>query len=191
MGKRRMIKHLAIAALIAPTAWLASCSSSGAGGGREPVAVDLIQGTGCSAAPRPPGERLPLVMARADVDRLRIDAVAHAQARRHPAPPIRLAPLRDGPVVYRMGSIVVIGASRRHAAPATIWFFAYDREAPARPVPATSGEAGRSRVRDLMALGDWSGAEVRFELPPLEPGSTIAVLLQDDASGRCLAACAL
>jgi hypothetical protein len=76
--------------------------------------------------------------------------------------------------------------------PSTIWVASYDREA---TVEIDRGEnAGqsftyRNVVEKLMKVGPWNAdAPTSFPLPQPSPGEGIAVWLQDDRSGRILAA---
>jgi hypothetical protein len=76
--------------------------------------------------------------------------------------------------------------------PSTIWVASYDQEA---TVDIPRGEnAGRTItyrniVDKLMKVGPWRGdGRARFPLPQPAPGEGIAVWLQDDHSGRILAA---
>lgn len=83
----------------------------------------------------------------------------------------------------------VTGEARR---PSTIWVASYDQSA---SVEIERGEnAGqsftyRNVVEKLMKVGPWRGeGPVTFSLPQPAPGEGIAVWLQDDRSGRILAA---
>lgn len=74
----------------------------------------------------------------------------------------------------------------------TIWIASYDRAA---TVEISRGEnAGRSItysnvVDKLMRVGPWTGSDPRsISLPQPDPGAGVAIWLQDDATGRILAA---
>jgi hypothetical protein len=76
--------------------------------------------------------------------------------------------------------------------PSTIWVASYDREA---TVDIDRGEnAGRSFtyhnvVEKLMKVGPWHpGAPASLPLPQPGPGEGVAIWLQDDRTGRILAA---
>ena len=61
-------------------------------------------------------------------------------------------------------------------------------------VPIRAGENGgktlpqRNIVRQLVKLGEWTGEERRFALPPAAPGLATAILVQRPAGGAILAA---
>lgn len=76
--------------------------------------------------------------------------------------------------------------------PSTIWVASYDQEA---TVQIERGEnAGQTYtyhnvVEKLMRVGPWNGnGQAAFPLPQPAPGEGVAVWLQDDRSGRILAA---
>jgi hypothetical protein len=77
--------------------------------------------------------------------------------------------------------------------PATVWLVRYDPKV--RWVSIRAGENNgrklphRDVVRELVALGDWTGAAISFALPAAkEPGLTSAVLVQAGKGGPIVAA---
>ena len=79
-----------------------------------------------------------------------------------------------------------------HQEPSTLWVASYDKAA---PVEIERGEnAGRqftyrNVVEKLLKVGPWQGTGPdRFPLPQPGPGEGVAVWLQDDRTGRILAA---
>ena len=73
----------------------------------------------------------------------------------------------------------------------TLWLVRYDPRTIA--VPIRAGENGgrtiphRNIVRQLVPLGRWTGAPVRFALPPARPGLRSALLLQAGTGGAIIA----
>lgn len=73
----------------------------------------------------------------------------------------------------------------------TLWLVRYDPRTIA--VPIRAGENGgrtiphRNIVRQLVALGSWSGPSVRFTLPVARAGLRTALLLQDGTGGAIIA----
>jgi hypothetical protein len=96
-----------------------------------------------------------------------------------------------GPELEIAGDAVRIGAGEGGSS--TVWLVRYDPGV--RQVAIKAGENGgrtlphRAVVRQLTRLGDWTGAPVRFALPPAtEPGLSAAVLVQRGAGGPITAA---
>jgi hypothetical protein len=94
----------------------------------------------------------------------------------------------SGPSSNASGGTLDIGAGRGAA---TIWLVRYDPRTIA--VPIRAGENGgrtlphRNVVRQLTALGRWSGRPVHIGLPPTSPGLASAVLLQSGVGGPIIA----
>ena len=94
-----------------------------------------------------------------------------------------------GPAIASDGRSVAIGAA---AGKATIWLVRYDPRTIA--VPIRAGENGgrtiphRNIVRQLVALGPWSGRPIRYPLPPAAAGLASALLLQAGTGGPIIAA---
>lgn len=103
------------------------------------------------------------------------------------------SPHEAGIAIHREAGMLaaeITGGDARR--PSTIWVASYDQEA---TVDIPRGEnAGRTIVyrnivEKLMKVGPWRGdGPARFPLPQPAPGEGIAVWLQDDDSGRILAA---
>ena len=97
-----------------------------------------------------------------------------------------------GPMVDIVGDkVTVAGATPR--APATVWLVRYDPRIV--QVPIQRGENGgrtlphRNVVRQLVKLGEWSGAARAFTLPaPDRAGLKTAVLVQVGRGGAIVAA---
>jgi hypothetical protein len=100
-----------------------------------------------------------------------------------------------GPVVNATGGAVSLAAGKT-TDPATVWLVRYDpRE---QWVSIRAGEnAGRrlphrNIVRELTALGTWSGSAASFALPPeRDPQLRSAVLVQQGTGGPIIAAAKL
>lgn len=79
-----------------------------------------------------------------------------------------------------------------HPLPCVIWAAIFDREASVeidRGVNAGQVRTYRNVVGKLMRFGPWNGRDrMRIPLPQPGPGEGIAVWLQDERSGRILAA---
>jgi hypothetical protein len=87
---------------------------------------------------------------------------------------------------------VSIGAGTAPEDAADVFLVRYD---PAMvPVPVARGENGgrtlphKNVVREFTRLGGWSGAPVRFALPPASDGLKTAILVQSAYTGPILAA---
>ena len=98
----------------------------------------------------------------------------------------------DGPQITSDGHFVRLGAAKASAA-ATVWLVRYDPRT--LQVPIRAGEnSGRTLphrdiVRELVKLGEWTGARASFALPPLrQTGLTSAVLIQRGSGGAIIAA---
>ncbi|TPG09936.1 DUF1223 domain-containing protein [Sphingomonas oligophenolica] len=99
---------------------------------------------------------------------------------------------KGGPALEAAGDAVKVGALT-NAKPSTVWLVRYDPKS--REVPIRAGENGgktlphRDIVRQLVKLGDWRGAAVRYPLPaPSESGLRTAVLVQQGTGGAITAA---
>ena len=97
-----------------------------------------------------------------------------------------------GPVVSVDHSAVRIAGQAANGAPATVWLVRYDPRT--LQVPVRAGENGgrtlshRNVVRELVALGKWSGAATTFALPSTrEVGLNAAVLVQRGSGGPIVA----
>lgn len=88
----------------------------------------------------------------------------------------------------------LIPASKaKPAKPGVVWLVRYDPRV--IQVAIQRGENGgrtlphRNVVRELVRLGDWTGAEARYPLPaPRAPGLKTAVMVQDGLGGPIIAA---
>jgi hypothetical protein len=84
---------------------------------------------------------------------------------------------------------VMIGAGKGRA---ILWLVRYDPRT--IPVPIRAGENGgrtiahRNIVRQLVRLGDWTGASASFRLPASAPGLVGAVIAQQSIGGPIIAA---
>ena len=105
----------------------------------------------------------------------------------------KAGPPRGGPDIASTGDngirLGVAAAKQR----STVWLVRYDPRS--RNVPIRAGENSgktlphRDIVRELVKLGDWSGAAATFALPnPREPGLAAAVLVQRGTGGPIIAA---
>jgi hypothetical protein len=98
-----------------------------------------------------------------------------------------------GPETRFSGGEVTIGAGPAPARPATVWLVRYDPGVVMVPI-ARGENAGRTLphrhvVRELVALGPWTGQARTWRLPPAgRPGLATAVLVQAGAGGAILAA---
>ena len=98
----------------------------------------------------------------------------------------------SGPAVAIRGGRVTVGAGPARAKPATVWLVRYDPRT--LNVPIRAGENGgrtlphRNIVRELTAIGRWTGPGATFALPAARPGLATAVLVQDGPGGAILAA---
>jgi hypothetical protein len=101
----------------------------------------------------------------------------------------RFARPAGGPIIGRNGAAVSVGAGKGNA---SVWLVRYDPRTIA--VPIRAGENGgrtiahRNIVRQLVRLGQWSGAPVRFAIPAAPAGLSSAVLIQQGAGGPIVAA---
>lgn len=103
----------------------------------------------------------------------------------------RAAAAPAGPAIQLEGSTIVVPAGKA-ATPATLWLVRYDPRTV--QVAIRAGENGgrtiphRNIVRDLVALGTWTGTAARFRLPPAVAGTNAALLLQTGRGGPIIAA---
>ncbi|VVT21868.1 conserved exported hypothetical protein [Sphingomonas sp. EC-HK361] len=94
-----------------------------------------------------------------------------------------------GPGIGGDGRAVTVGAG---AGKGTLWLVRYDPRTIA--VPIRAGENGgrtiphRNIVRQLIALGPWTGTPARYALPAAPRGLATAVLLQAGKGGPIVAA---
>ncbi|HEX7848858.1 MAG TPA: DUF1223 domain-containing protein [Sphingomonas sp.] len=101
----------------------------------------------------------------------------------------RFARPASGPAITRDGATVGIAAGKGSA---TVWLVRYDPRTIA--VPIRAGENGgrtiahRNIVRQLVRLGQWTGAAARFATPAAPAGLSSAVLIQQGAGGAIIAA---
>ena len=99
----------------------------------------------------------------------------------------KAGPARGGPALATDGSGIRVGALT-NAKPSSVWLVRYDPRP--RDVPIRAGENGgktlphRDIVRQLVKLGDWTGAAVNYPLPAAtEQGLRTAVLVQQGTGG--------
>jgi hypothetical protein len=99
---------------------------------------------------------------------------------------------KGGPTIDAKDGAVTLSAGKT-AQPATVWLVRYDPRV--RWVSIRAGENNgrklphRDVVRELVALGDWTGTAAAFRLPPAkETGLTSAVLVQASKGGPIIAA---
>lgn len=98
----------------------------------------------------------------------------------------------SGPPVAIGGGRVTLGAGAARARPATVWVVRYDPRT--LDVPIRAGENGgrtlphRNIVRQLTAIGRWTGPAESYALPPAPRGLATAVLVQDGQGGAIIAA---
>jgi hypothetical protein len=94
-----------------------------------------------------------------------------------------------GPSIGNDGRAVTVGAG---AGKGTLWLVRYDPRTIS--VPIRAGENGgrtiphRNIVRQLVALGRWTGAPARYALPAAPHGLATALLLQAGTGGLIVAA---
>jgi hypothetical protein len=107
----------------------------------------------------------------------------------------RTRPATDATVTLSSGR-VEIGAGQAPKAGADVWLVRYDPRV--RQVAIQRGENNgktlphRDVVRELIRLGGWNGASVRFAAPsPTDPALRTAVLVQGKNGGPILAAARL
>lgn len=97
----------------------------------------------------------------------------------------------SGPSIELNGTDIVVAAGKT-ATPATLWLVRYDPRT--IQVAIRAGENSgrtlphRNIVRDLVALGTWSGSAARFRLPAAVAGTNVALLLQAGRGGPIIAA---
>ena len=126
------------------------------------------------------------------------EVVVNGRASGVGADPDRLATLirandrgAEGPVIALTADSARISAAAGKAR-AEVWLVRYDPRL--IQVPIKAGENGgktlpqRNIVRQLVKLGDWTGADVRFAFPRAEPDLETAVLVQGPGGGPILAA---
>jgi len=107
--------------------------------------------------------------------------ISAARSDAQPAPEISLAE-----------SEVTIGAGAPPEDAADVWLVRYDPNIV--QVLVARGENGgrtlphKNVVHDFVRLGGWSGAAVRFDLPPATDGLKTAILVQSAYTGPILAA---
>jgi hypothetical protein len=94
-----------------------------------------------------------------------------------------------GPMISREAGAVAIGTGKGSA---TVWLVRYDPRTIA--VPIRAGENGgrtiahRNIVRQLVRLGQWTGAPLHLAVPQGPASLSSAVLLQQGAGGAIIAA---
>ena len=93
-----------------------------------------------------------------------------------------------GPTIAQADGSLTIGTGKGTA---TVWLVRYDPRTIA--VPIRAGENGgrtiahRNVVRQLVPLGQWTGARLRLALPVAPAGLSSAVLLQQGRGGAIIA----
>ena len=97
-----------------------------------------------------------------------------------------------GPALTVADRRLTIAAGPSASRPATVWLVRYDpREI---DVPIRGGEntgrtlPHRNLVTGLIKLGDWTGADTTYALPPAPAGMASAILVQDGTAGPIIAA---
>ena len=96
----------------------------------------------------------------------------------------------DGPTIAVDGVKVAIGAAPT-VKPATVWVVDYDPRRVA--VPIRAGENGgrtlphRNIVKQLVAVGTWTGAAATYDAPSRPAGLARAVLIQSGKGGAIVA----
>ncbi len=105
---------------------------------------------------------------------------------------IRSARHTGGPSIVVAGNRITVGAASG-VKPATVWVVRYDPRS--NNVPIRAGENGgrtlphRNIVRQLDAVGTWSGSAASFTLPPNpNPILRTAILVQSGKGGAIVAA---
>ncbi len=103
-------------------------------------------------------------------------------------------PRSGGPALAAKGNVISVAASAA-ARPATIWYVAYDPRTVQVPIRAGENDGRtlphRNIVRQLVALGSWSGKASSFTAPATPAGLKRAVLVQSGNGGPILAAARL
>jgi len=100
----------------------------------------------------------------------------------------------SGPALSLQGASVAVAAAPSKT-PATVWQVAYDPRTV--QVPIRAGENGgrtlphRNVVRQLIAIGSWSGKAQAYPLAPVPAGLSRAVLVQTGKGGAIVAAARL
>lgn len=93
-------------------------------------------------------------------------------------------------VTIERDTLVVGSASRTHQS--TVWLVSYDPRTLQVPIRAGENDgrtlAHQNIVRAIEKLGDWSGSQRVFHLPPARPGLARAVLVQAGDGGPIIAA---
>jgi hypothetical protein len=119
-------------------------------------------------------------------------AVVGSDRRAFDAAVARAGVPRGGPAIGSDGHTVRLGQAAA-GMPATVWLVRYDPRT--RNVAIRAGEnSGRTLphrdiVRELVKLGEWTGPQAAFALPPpREPGLASAVLVQRGQGGTIIAA---
>lgn len=101
-------------------------------------------------------------------------------------------PADPGPTIGQTGAILVVGADRRTARPATIWLVAYDPRTLLVPIGAGENRGRtlphRNVVRGLRAIGRWSGHTVRIVLPAVGRWRRVVLVQASDGGGIIAAA---
>ena len=97
-----------------------------------------------------------------------------------------------GPTIMASSNAVAIGAGRART-PATVWLVRYDPRTLSVPIRAGENNGKtlphRDIVRNLTALGTWTGKPVRFALPTSsDPVLRTAVFVQQGKGGAIVAA---
>jgi hypothetical protein len=86
---------------------------------------------------------------------------------------------------------ITIGSGMTPDATATLWLLRYSKS---EDVKITRGENSgstiryRNVVREVTPVGNWQGQTTSLTLPPLDPASSYAVILQNENLGPILAA---
>jgi hypothetical protein len=102
----------------------------------------------------------------------------------------RAGPARGGPAISVRNGALTLAAGKD--VPSTIWLVRYDPRTV--EVPIRAGENGgrtlphRNIVRELVKLGNWSGAVTELPLPSAPRGLSSAVLVQQGTGGPITAA---
>ena len=102
----------------------------------------------------------------------------------------REGPAHGGPAIGVAGDRVTLAAGK--GATATAWLVRYDPRTIAVPIRAGENDGRtlphRDIVRELVRLGDWTGAAASFPITAGKPGLASAVLVQQGAGGPIVAA---